>query len=161
MGFEKVKVYPVAAMKKLADLHTTVARSRIFDKNIDHTGRKLKGYTPKYAELKRGDFRRRDGQRYKRYKAVSLNNEAGLHANLQLTYKTQRNFKRHGYNKSSYQLGWKGETATIIDGQKDQGRDITSGIPRKELNWARDQLVKIMDKEFKKKLKDVTITVGR
>ena len=163
MGFEKLQVFPRQTMLKVGMLHYAKALDRIFFKGKDKDGRTLKRYTEKYAELKARGFKRKsDGRNYANLAQYSLDRQI-YPPNLTLRAVTRRNFEHNrvrGYSKTYWELGWDGEAGKIINAQKEQGRDVVSSIPQKELNWCRDQLIKEMEIQFGKKLKDITITVG-
>lgn len=160
MGFEKIQIFPRAVMHKVGNEHVTKAFNRIFIKGQDGDGHTLKKYTQKYAEKKSRRMTDLDGQRYAAYRGRSISSTRTFPPDLTLTGTTRRDLRFRGYAKDFYTIGWMGESAQIIKGQKDQGRNIIDSIPQKELDWVRDRLVHEMDVQFNKKIKDITITIG-
>lgn len=159
MNIEKIKIMPVKCMRKVQGFHHRVAFKRIVEKGEDKDGRQFKPYTRKYRELKAREFKRkRDGKRPERFKGLPLSKQTDP-PNFRLTGKTMTNFKPQQADKTKYGLGWTGEAAKIVHGNKDQGRDIL-GVPKDEIKWVTKKLMQCLDKDMQKTMKDINITIG-
>ena len=160
MNIEKIKIMPVKCMRKVQGLHHRKAFDRIVEKGKDKDGRQFKPYSQKYREIKGRDYKRkRDGKRYKGFENIPLSTQTSP-PNFQLTYKTMRNFKRLSQiTKHQYGLGWSGEAAKIVHGNKDRGRDVL-GVPKDEIKWVVKKLMPCLDKHMQKTMKNINITIG-
>ena len=159
MNIEKIKIMPVKCMRKVQGLHHRKAFHRITEKGEDKDGRQFKPYSEKYRELKAGDFKRkRDGKRYKGFEGIPLSTQTSP-PNFRLTGKTMTNFKPLQADKTKYGLGWTGEAAKIVSGNKDQGRDVL-GVPKDEMKWVLKKLMPCFDKHMQLTMKDINITIG-
>jgi hypothetical protein len=159
MGLSKVKLFPAAAMGKIANLHVPVLKRRV-QGGLDGYGKRFKIYTRQYMEAKSDGFKsKRTGKRISSMKQRSLNTQV-FPPNLTLTGLMLSNLKRRFYNKREYKIGWDGEAAEKVQGNADNGRNIIDEIPDKEKTFLVKLLEKEVGKQFKK-LKNVTITVGK
>ena len=159
MGLSKIQLFPKAAMRKMAGFHVTILKKRV-QGGVDYKGRRFKGYTDKYAELKRRRFTSEiTGKQYKYPRAPIFSTKVSP-PDLTLTGDMLENTQRTGYSKTWWEIGWRGEAAEKVQGNKDNGRNILDDLPNKE----KDKLLKLLAKEVGvqfKKLKNVNITVGK
>ena len=167
MGLEKLKLFPIEGVRRIASEHLSVFVRRVFRHGIDSDGNKLKKYSQAYEDLIAADFRDEDGVRMKGYEQIAIESSAKKIAirNPVLTGRTQRNFRTRKITKDSYTLGWDGEPAQIVQELAGKGRDIAGvgggqPVPEKEQQFIIDRFADLVGKEFKK-LKDVKITVGK
>jgi len=159
-GFDKIKIFNIKDIRNIAGKYLRIIDNRIFEKYQDKDGRTFKPYTENYRKRKQSDYRKKDGSRYKGYEEGRLSTQI-MPANFQLTYKTRFNLKGRGETTSGFKVGWDGEPGVIVLGNAERGRDIWQSIPQKEANWIADEFRKVLDKEFRQKIKDTTIRVGR
>lgn len=160
----KVKIFDPKYMMKLAARHVTVFNNRVTKKAEDAEGDPLPEYSDSYQKLLRKDFKKKDGSRYKGYQGYSLTTGGDKIARrpFRLRGLTMRNLKARKAGSDYYEIGWTGNPALIVQGNKDRDenpRDIISDIPDKEWQWVLRQLGKGLDKEWAK-LKNVKIKVG-
>jgi len=161
-GFKKIEVFPVKVMRLAAVKHIPFFKKRV-QRGVDGKGRKFKGYTSSYAEYKRTRFKskRDDGpNRIASMSEKSISSTRTHPPDLTVTGDMLRNLKRKKQGKDFYTIGFTGEDAQKVDYNRQMGRDITNDIPNKEKDQITKFLAKEMDKQFKRKLKDITITVG-
>ena len=156
----KIKLFDPQQMMKVAAKYTTVFTDRVTDRAEDGKGKKLPEYSEGYRKLIEKGFRKKDGTRYKGYGGYSLALQGKI-ANrpFRLRGLTMRNFKARKADSDSFSVGWTGNPALIVQGNKENGRDIISDIPDREYKWILKQLGVAIDKEWKK-VKNVNITVG-
>jgi len=158
-GFRKLEVFPESVMRWMATQHIPFFKKRVVG-GMDGKGQRFKIYTNKYMIAKSDGFKSsRTGKRIPSMKQVSLNTQV-FPPNLTLTGLMLKNLKRTGYNKTSWTIGFRGEPAEKAQGNKEQGRNIIDDLPNNEKAFLVKLLAKQMDKQFRK-LKDVTITVGK
>ena len=142
-----------------ADLHVPFFKARV-QGGMDARGKRFKIYTPKYLELKSNKFHSPiTGERYAHPKARVSSSQV-YPPDLTLTGLMLQNLKRRSYSKTEWVIGFDGEAAEKVQGNRDHGRDIMTNIPNKEKDFLLRQLGKLVDKEFRK-LKNVTLTVGK
>ena len=159
MGLSRVKLFPAYVMARVGAKHIPVFKRRV-QGGMDARGRRFKIYTNKYMKLK-GDKFKSDitGKRYA-YPKARISSSQVYPPDLTLTGFMLDGLRRKSYNKREWVLGWTGEQAEKVQGNKDNGRDIISNIPDKEKKF----LAKLLNKEVKtqtRKLKDVNINVGK
>ena len=158
MGLSKVKIFNPRDLKKVANEHIPVMKKRV-EGGVDGKGRRFKGYTRKYAEIKGRKFTsKKTGKRYK-YPRGSISSTQTNPANLTLTGLMLKGLQYKKSDKKSWTIGWTGQEAEKVSGNKDNGRDITSDVPNKEKKFMVKRLEFYLGKEFRK-LKDVNITIG-
>jgi len=158
-GFSKLEVFPKAVMRWMSTQHIPFFKLRV-EGGMDYKGKRFKIYTNKYMIAKSDGFKSsRTGKRIPSMKQGSLNTQV-FPPNLTLTGLMLKNLKRTGYDKTSWTIGFRGEPAEKVLGNKEQGRNIIDDLPDKEKAFLVNLLAKQMDKQFRK-LKDVTITVGK
>jgi hypothetical protein len=169
-GFKKIKVFPKSVMRLVAVKHIPVFKKRV-KRGIDGDGVVFDAYTPEYQQYKASGFksqkhkRNRKGQlksigKIKSMKGKSISSKRIHPPDLTVTGDMMRNLKRKKQGKDFYTIGFTGEEAAKVDYNRRMGRDITNDIPNQEKGFVTKLLAKEMDKHFKMKLKDVTITVG-
>lgn len=159
-GFRKLEVFPKNVMGWMATQHIPVFKKRV-QGGMDGKGRRFKTYTSKYSDLKGNRFVSDvSGKRHK-YPLARIDSTQVFPPDLTLTGLMLANLKRRKYDKVSWTIGFNGEPADKAEGNKAQGRNIIDHLPKKETDFLAKLLAKQMDKQFKHKLKDVTITVGR
>ena len=160
MGLSKIQVFPKSVMAWMAVRHIPIFKKRVVG-GIDGKGKRFKVYTRQYMESKSDGFKsKRTGKRIASKKQVALNTQV-FPPNLTLTGLMLKNLSRRKYDKTSWTIGFNGEPAEKAQGNKEQGRNIIDDIPKKESDALSKLLAKQMDKQFKTKLKNVTITVGK
>ena len=148
IGIENVKVFPRAAMRKVAEKHIGKFKHRVGDKGQDYRGRVMPAYSEKYATYKSEARHGGDTQ---------------VHPpNFRLSGRTLRALYAKKFSTDYYTIGWDGEPAKIVDGNRSRKkkRDIATNIPDKEKEYVARELTLVMEREFKKKLKNVRITVN-
>jgi hypothetical protein len=168
-GIEKIKIFPAASMRQIADKYLTVYYKRVFmPGGRDKTGARFPKYSKSYAALIVRDFRRtrtdkrgKAGERLKYYKdlpASTIGGKLGTRP-LFLTGKTSKNMRRRTCTSEYFEIGWDSENdaAAIMKGNAERGRDAINDIPNKEKDWIIDQMGKIFDDEVAKKVKDRTV----
>jgi len=160
MGLSKIQVFPKSVMAWMATQHIPVFRAMV-QGGLDYKGKRFKMYSTKYADLKGNRFVSDiTGKRYK-YPKERISSTQVHPPDFTLTGLTLQNLKRIGYTKTYWTIGFRGEPAEIVIGNKKRGRNIIDDLPDKEKAFLTKLLAKQMDKQFKAKLKNVTITVGR
>ena len=160
MGFSKLEFFPKSFMRWLAARHVPVFKKRV-EGGLDYKGRRFRGYTQKYREVKARSFTSKDtGERYK-YPRAPISSNKVTTPDLTLTGHMLRNLKRRSYNKTEFVIGFDGENAEKVQGNRDSGRNIIDDIPNKEKDFLVKLLGKEVEKQFRTKLKNVTITVGK
>lgn len=163
IGLENVKILPPQEVQKIANEHLSVFSRRVGSEGIDADGKQLPEYSDWYTKLIVAGFRNKDGSRMKGYEQIALESSAQKLAkrNFRLRGFTMKNFRVRDYQADQYVLGWDGEAARIVDKNFERGRDIISTIPDNEKEFIADRIATSIDKELKRKLKDVKIVVGR
>jgi hypothetical protein len=161
MGWHKIKVFPKAMIRLLAAKHIPVFKKRV-QKGIDGDGKRFKGYTKSYRKYKRTGFKsfRGTGKRIESMEGIVLSSNRGSPPDLTLTGDMLKNLKRKKFDKDSYIIGFTGEDGDKVEWNKDMGRNIIDDIPNQEKKFLVKLLDKQMQKQFKRKLKNVTITIG-
>ena len=82
-------------------------------KGIDYNGKKFPEYSDEYAELKRGGFQTKKGDRYKQYKGVALSRQVSP-PDFRLTGKTMRSLRILAQTQYGVAVGWQGREANIV-----------------------------------------------
>ena len=157
-GIEKIKLLPNLALARVADKHLTLFNIRVSKKGKDARGNIFKSYTKKYADLKVSGMVGKSGKRLSRYKGIGLDRQVDP-PNFILRGLTMKDLKRREVKKHSYILGFDGEYADIVKGNKQRGRDIYTSIPQSESDKIAMLIKKEIDAEAKIKLKNVKIKV--
>ena len=161
----KIEYFPVKDMLKIAGEHVTVFRKRVEVEGRDYQGKRLPAYSDGYKEalqrdmrIKRGD---RKGQRHKGLEGIGLTTNAQKIGRRQFKLRgfTMSNLTKRKATKTYYEIGWDGEAASIVDWNKDKGRNIVDGIPGKEFDFIINLLGKSVDKQWAK-LQSKTIRFG-
>lgn len=160
MGFSKIELFPKSFMRWLAARHVPVFKARV-EGGLDYKGKRFKIYKTDYAILKGSGFVSDiTGIRYK-YPLAPISSKQAFPPDLTLTGHMLRNLKRRSYKKTEYVIGFDGENAEKVQGNKDNGRNIIDNIPNKEKDFLLKLLGEEVEKQFRTKLKNVTITVGK
>lgn len=155
-GLEKVRIFPRKTMGKVANLYETVFRKRV-KRGMDAKGGEFEPYTSEYAKKKgRGFTKIRGKGRYAGIKVVASTRTSP--PDLIQSGLTMKSFKRLRFGKFYFAMGWD-KRGEIIQGQKNQGRDIISDVPKKEKFWIAKKLKRELDLELKRKIKDVRVVV--
>lgn len=161
MGFHKIRVFPKQVMRKVMALHHTAFVKRV-RRGLDAEGHTFKSYSKSYIEYKSTRFKsKRTGKRIPSMAGKSIESTRTHPPDLTVTGRMLTNLKQKKYTKDMWQLGWTGEDAQKVGYNEDNGRDITSDIPNFEKKILTKQLAKEMEKQFRVKLKDVNITIGK
>ena len=156
-GLENIKLYHPRRMGELAITYIKSLFVPRVRRGLDYRGNFFKGYTEDYAEMKRGGFKKKDGGRLKRYAGIPVNTQPDP-VNLTVTRTTLKSMEVFAFDKKGFEVGFQGQSASVISGQNDQGRDIVSGIPNKEEGWLMQKIADMPDPEIRK-LKNITINV--
>jgi len=160
MGWSKIEVFPVKVMKKVAAFHVPAFRKRV-KRGLDAKGRTFKPYDPSYVEYKASRFRsKRTGKRIESMAEKHIKSTRMHPPDLMVTGDMMMNLKRKKQAKDYYIIGFNGEEAARVGYNKNMGRDIVSDIPNSEKAIITKLLANEMEKQFKRKLKNVTITIG-
>lgn len=156
-GLEKVKIFSPSLMAKIASYHIGEFVKRVGTKGLDYRGKMMRPYTKRYRDLKASGF---EGKRPKSLEGQSLDRQV-FPPNMKLTGRTLGALERKKWDDDSWTIGWSGEAAKIVSGNADRNRkrDIKSDIPDSEKKKIVDEISEGLDKELRKKLKNVTITV--
>ena len=158
MGLSKVKIFPVGDMGRIAADHIPILQRRV-QGGIDYRGRKFKRYTDKYADIKGRRFTSEiTGKKYK-YPKARITSTKVSPPDLTLTGFMLMGLERREYKHDYYKIGWRGEDAEKVEGNKANGRNIIDGVPDKEYKFIVKRLEKSVGKELNK-LKNVKITIG-
>jgi hypothetical protein len=137
MGFEKIKYFTAQFNKSLANKHLTIFRKRV-KSGTDYSGGEFDKYTEKYAVWK------------KKGKGHAQTSTRTAVPDLTLSGQMLRGLHFVSAHKQYYTIGWRGEPAEKVQWNLDNGRNIADGIPDKEHNFLFNQVVKQVDKEWKK-----------
>jgi len=160
MGFSKIELFPKSFMRWLAARHVPVFKKRV-QGGLDYRGKRFKPYKMDYLVKKSNDFiSEHTGIRYK-YPRAPISSNQVYPPDLTLTGQMLRNLQRTKYSKTDYTISFRGEAAEKAQGNASQGRDILSDLPNKEKTFLVKLLSKETEKQFRTKLKNVTITVGK
>ena len=157
-GLEKIKLYKPKAMQQLAIIYIKSFFVQRVRRGIDGRGRRFKGYTEKYAEMKRGGFKKKDGSMMKRYSGVAISSNKTDVPDLTVRGTTLKAMQLFAFDRSGFTVGFDGQPASVISGQKDQGRNIIDSIPNKEEEWLRSKIEDLPNAQIRK-LKSITIKV--
>ena len=159
MGLEKLKFYPVDLVKKMASYHIRIFKERVKG-GKDKDDSPFRPYSRKYAEQKQRGMTGLSGKKYERYRGIPINTQTSP-PNYTLRGKgmTLSAMRFIDIDSDSYKLNWTGEPALIVQGNKERGRNIL-GVPKSEINKIVKILGKETEKQFRKKLKDITVRVG-
>ena len=161
-GLKKIEVFPKSVIYKVMMQHIPIFKKRV-QRGVDGKGRKFKSYTKSYSEYKGSGFisKREKGGRIESMKGKKLLSSRISPPDLTVTGEMLGGMSKKGYGKDYWKMGWTGEQSEKVDYNRRMGRDITNDIPNTEKKQICDLLAKEMDRQFKIKLKDVTITVGK
>jgi hypothetical protein len=158
-GLEKIKLYKPKLMGELAITYIKsffVPRVR---RGLNHAGNIFKSYTPKYVEMKKGGFVKKDGSRLKAFKGIAITSNKTSRPDLTVRGTTLKSMQVFSFNKQGFVVGFDGQPASVIAGQRDQGRDIIKGIPKKEEAWLMRKIADMPDPEIRR-LKNLRIKVN-
>lgn len=160
-GLDKIQYFPLQEVKKIAQFHVKKFHDRVENKGIDAKGDQLPKYSEGYIKQLQADFRNKSGKRTK-YAGISLETSSQKIAKrtFRLRGLTMKNFRVREVKKDSYQIGWDGEAAGIVEENMARGRDVGSGIPDDEFQWVLRQFGDVVENQFKQ-LKDKTVIVGK
>ena len=138
IGFSKLKLIPVAAMRRVAQWHIGEFRLRV-NRGISASGKKFKKYTKSYEKKK-----------LKLGRSISP-------PNFELTSNTLNRMQADSHNLTPgehfYKIVFKQQGADIVSGNAERGRDIISDIPRKEKQMVAERMQAEVEKELKQKIK--------
>ena len=150
-NLEKVKYFDPKGLRKLAEEHRALFKVRVTETGEDYTGAKFKAYSEGYTKLINAKFQKKDGSRLARYREATVGGKT-TDPKFRLSGKTMSNFLVRKVKTDSWTVGWKGEPAAIVQGNKDASpsRDIIKDLPPKEWNYIIKGLGKLVDKEWKK-----------
>ena len=157
MGFENVKLFDVAQLRKIAASHIRIFLARVRG-GKDAEGQSFPKYSKAYAHYKSQRMTGEKGQRLKRYRGKPIASTNIGNPDFTLTGLTLRGLRIKAVDTKSYTMGWDGEPAEIVQGNAARHRDIM-GVPDGEVMQVVNLLGDAIDKELKEKLKDVTIHV--
>ena len=160
LGLSKIKYFEPKVVGRIALQHITLMYRRVTEQGHDAHGRTFKDYTSKYRERKSGGMKKKDGGRLKGFYGMHTSTQV-TPPNFKLRGLTMSGLRRRSYNRNSYKIGWRGEYAAIVDGNESRGRDIVSTIPDKEHNQVVRLFYKSIERQHRKKIKNLKIVVGR
>lgn len=156
---ENIKILDPANMLAVAKKHMAVFIRRVTREGIGAKGNRLPKYSKKYMEMLQADMRNDAGERMPQYRGASLETGADKISRrlFVLTGRTMSNFRFRRYTKNSYELGWDGEAAGIVQENYMRGRDVMSDIPEAEKKTVSGLISEEIKRQLTKQLKPVNI----
>jgi len=164
-GWSKIKVFPKQMMGKLASVHIPFLKKRV-QRGLDYRGKTFKKYDPNYAEYKASRFKsKKTGKRIPSMAHKKISSTRIHPPDLTVTGDMLMNLTRKRYDTKMYQIGFTGEEADKAEYNEKNGRimykDDPGGIPKRERKFLINYLNRQMKKQFKMKLRNVNITIGK
>ena len=143
-GIEKVKYFTKEAQARVANLYITFFYNRVVNKGLDAKGNRVPDFSPSYKE-------------YRRKKGRNINRDFFVYSSL-----TMKDFKsgHKGVANDYFDIGWN-DRGDIPQYLAEQGRDIISDLPDKDKEFILKKLGDEAEKEWKKNIKNTTMTVGK
>ena len=163
-GMDKIKIFPKEVMQKLAIRFVGVFSKRVTVSGIDAHGKPLPPYSEGYRKLLESDFKGKDGKRYKGYGGISLTTGGGKISRRPFILRgkgiTVSGLKHRKSDNDSFNVGWRGIDASVVEGNAARGRDIISDIPDNEKEWMTIFLANNVEQQYRQKVKNMKITVS-
>lgn len=137
--------FPIVPILKRASLrHLRIFKDRI-KRGVSASGKKFSPYSKQYSEIKARRFERKDGKgRLKSYSQKSIESSQINPPDFTATGLTLRSVKRHKVSERGWYLTFEGQAGDIVEGNKRYGKDIISGVPKKESDFVANYI----EKEF-------------
>ena len=143
-GIEKVKYFTKEAQTRTANLYITYFYNRVVYKGFDAKGKRVPSYSESY-------------QKYRKKHGRNVNRDFFVLSSL-----TMKDFKSgcKGVGNDYFDIGWN-DRGDISQYLAEKGRDIISDLPDKDKEFILKKLADEAEGEWKKKIKNMTINVGR
>ena len=163
-GMDKIKIFSPDIFKKMSVKYIPMFRKRVTKNALDAKGNPLPPYSEGYKKLLKKDFRKKDGSRYKGYTGYPLTTGGSKISRRPFILRgkgiTMTGLKYRKADSDSITIGWRDPDAQVVEGNEARGRDIISDIPDKEKKWIADFLASNVEEQYRKKVKDMKITVS-
>lgn len=98
------------------------------------------------------------GTKYANLTGVSVNRQTE-HVDFRLTGNTMGDLKPREITKQSVVIGWRGESAEVVAGNEDRGKYVVDDVSQKDINAILDIVLKKLDENLRKKVKNITLMV--
>lgn len=164
MNLEKLLDFDKRDFAALGALYIKTHRELIkrgYGVTDNNTAYRFPNYTEHYAELKRKRFQKQGGGRYASHKGRAISSTQTNPPDFTLTGMTLRDLGVLYTYKDAVNVGWRGEAAQVVGGNEKRGKYKVWGATDKEIELLGERLTDIMDRNWRTKVKDVNITVGK